>query len=646
MKLNYITLKNFRQYCGKQTIHFATDEDRHVTVINGVNGAGKTSVCIALNWCLYDENFVKEKFGEIGELVSKHPLVNIEGAETSVKIGFTYQGQEYWAERKYVRQGRTPFLLKREGGNQPYQNQDAEERIQLMIPKEVSVHFFFDGEKIDNFALPGREDDVKDAVCNVLKIEVVQRSLTHLKTVAGKYDRDLKEALEKQPSNELQVLLNEKRNQEIERQKLEVKITEKREEIAIAKSQILDIDEKLKANETSRKDAENRNKTEGKLEQFRQDQSDIQNRIQELANRGFIPMAKLAVDKALEILNQDEIESVPESLLRELLEQMQCLCGRPIQHKSQAEQHLCSLLKKAGSSKLNAAARETYSDLQYLSRVQLKEIPADLRLALSDNQRLDRGIAVQTTLLKEISEKLKDFNQANVRKLQNDRDQCLLCIGKSNTEINLNQDKIGKINKKVEELTTKIKKAKTSTNKTKQLKRYWELAEDALGAMTKIHELFAESMREKVEPIVEKIFKKLVWKSSTFQSVCLTKEFELQVIDSFGEQARPELSAGERQVLSLAFIVAMAQIAAEEMPFNMENEPFPIVMDTPFGRLAEEPRKNITKTIPEIADQLILFVTDTELGGEARNNLKPRIGKEYSLQFDQETSITTINPII
>ena len=68
-------------------------------------------------------------------------------------------------------------------------------------------------------------------------------------------------------------------------------------------------------------------------------------------------------------------------------------------------------------------------------------------------------------------------------------------------------------------------------------------------------------------------------------------------------------------------------------------------MDTPFGRLSKEHREKITQHLPEIADQLILFVTDEELHGQARENLEPRIGVEYELIFDQETSSTEIREV-
>ena len=65
-------------------------------------------------------------------------------------------------------------------------------------------------------------------------------------------------------------------------------------------------------------------------------------------------------------------------------------------------------------------------------------------------------------------------------------------------------------------------------------------------------------------------------------------------------------------------------------------------MDTPFGRLSRDHREAITKRIPEITDQLVILVTDEELHSQARENLEPRIGAEYLLDFDQDTGCTRV----
>ena len=179
---------------------------------------------------------------------------------------------------------------------------------------------------------------------------------------------------------------------------------------------------------------------------------------------------------------------------------------------------------------------------------------------------------------------------------------------------------------------------RASEEKAKHLQDCLTLSNDAAKATTEIFDQFADEMRKNIEDKAQEIFEQLIWKESHFQDIRLHDNYKLDVIDRWGMEARPEMSAGERQVLSLAFIAAMATVAKEE-------ETVPLIMDTPFGRLSSAHREKITARLPEITDQLVLFVTDEELRGKALDNLKPRIGAEYRLVFDQHTSSTEIQRI-
>ena len=53
MLLTKITLNDFRQFRGTQTIEFSTDKEKNVTIILGENGSGKTTFAQAFKWCLY-----------------------------------------------------------------------------------------------------------------------------------------------------------------------------------------------------------------------------------------------------------------------------------------------------------------------------------------------------------------------------------------------------------------------------------------------------------------------------------------------------------------------------------------------------------------------------------------------------------------
>lgn len=76
--------------------------------------------------------------------------------------------------------------------------------------------------------------------------------------------------------------------------------------------------------------------------------------------------------------------------------------------------------------------------------------------------------------------------------------------------------------------------------------------------------------RQEIEAHTIEVFSRLAWKQEHFQDVRLDQDFRLEVIDRWGMPTREELSAGERQILSLSFICAMARVSGEDAPLVME----------------------------------------------------------------------------
>ena len=658
-------LKNFRQYYGEHTLNFATDEKCNVTVIKGINGAGKTSLFMALNWCLYGDAFFKE---DIGELVNKRARkevengnslstssiiqkvldsgtkVDVESLHTLVEIGFIFQSTQYFAIRQYEwhRDGKTSFSVKKHDEHDPYYDSAASELIELIIPANVSEHFFFDGEKIDNFAKPGKKK-VEEAVRNVLKIEVFERSVKHLGDVARKYQDERK----KYASNNLKALFAEKEEKEKASYDLSVEIKLKRQELEKAEKQLQDIDEKLEKIEVARELTDERKNLEDEVKKMEHDRLSLQNEdIRNLLNQSSIPLAKPVLDTALESLSTTERSSgIPKPILEKLIQEMCCLCGREIDHASPEYQNIQNLVSQAVSPNLEFAIRDTESSLKRLISNSVKNIPESLQSALNKDTKIRREIDENEARIDEISKELVNFDEEEVSQLEKARTKYDNDISELKYTILRIEVRMQTIKEDIIKLNEKIGKENAKGQKEKQLQRYWKLATESSSAMETLYEYFLYDKREEIETEVQKVFNQLVWKESQFPNIRLSEEYELQVIDRFGKQARPEMSAGERQVLSLAFIAAMAKVAVGKMLPEMKYEPFPMVMDTPFGRLSTQHRENITQTIPGITEQLVLFVTDEELRDKARLNLEPRIGAEYELQFDDDSGTTAIEKV-
>ncbi|UYP01284.1 hypothetical protein OF820_06240 [Oceanotoga sp. DSM 15011] len=118
-------------------------------------------------------------------------------------------------------------------------------------------------------------------------------------------------------------------------------------------------------------------------------------------------------------------------------------------------------------------------------------------------------------------------------------------------------------------------------------------------------------------------------------SIKINDKYEIS-LNSQGHDFLANLSAGQKHLVSLSFIYALAKIANEN---NEENTlSIPLIMDTPFGRLSSEHRKSIIENVPQFCSQWILLVTDTELEDKTKSIIKNTnyFGKYYEINKKNE----------
>jgi len=350
--------------------------------------------------------------------------------------------------------------------------------------------------------------------------------------------------------------------------------------------------------------------------------------------------AQPLISKALDMLDdkrkRGEIpSSIRQQFVEDLIERKICVCGRPFEEDGEEHKHLIHLLENSYPGPLEDDVLDTSANLRAFSEIQDSQLEALTSNMTRRAQLLDFISGLQDEL-DDIGRQLKDSPTEEISKLEIKRQEYQADIDSYNIEIGAAKNQIEEINKKITALDKQISKAQKAEAKGRVLSRKLELAQQAADAIGNMYQTFANEMRLKIETKTKEIFKQLVWKESHFQNILLDSEYNLEVIDRYGLPARPELSAGERQVLSLSFITAMSRVSEEEAP---------LIMDTPFGRLSSQHRNSITEELPLLADQLVLFVTDEELRDQARENLEPKIGLEYRLVFDPATSCTEIREI-
>ena len=72
-----------------------------------------------------------------------------------------------------------------------------------------------------------------------------------------------------------------------------------------------------------------------------------------------------------------------------------------------------------------------------------------------------------------------------------------------------------------------------------------------------------------------------------------------------------------------------------EIEDNEEIDGYPLIMDAPLSAFDKKRIQSICKTIPDIAQQVIIFIKDTD-GEVAEEYMRTCIGKKYELVADSQ----------
>ncbi|MBK8935106.1 MAG: hypothetical protein IPM76_22880 [Chloroflexi bacterium] len=89
---------------------------------------------------------------------------------------------------------------------------------------------------------------------------------------------------------------------------------------------------------------------------------------------------------------------------------------------------------------------------------------------------------------------------------------------------------------------------------------------------------------------------------------------------------RRQLSAGEDQIFAVATLWALREVSGR---------PLPVIIDTPLSRLDDAHRRTmLAEFMPQVAQQVIVLATTTEIDDQTFAFLQPAVSRAYLLQAD------------
>lgn len=652
-----LTVENFGPYRGKQVMDLRPKINDNgvspIVLLGGMNGGGKTTLMDAMRLALYGQRAQCSTKGSLSypdflkQAVNKHTLPH---EETSVELLFEH----------IVKNMQVQFRVKRRWTRNPKNGKDIlgillddwpdsawletwDERIEDFFPIGISNLFLFDGEQVKELAdLEAPPNVVVKAIQSLLGLELAERLAIDLDILANRKRKQLADSKE---LADLEAIENKLNGYKSEWDTAEKTVLELKEKAGIARKKLYEAKERFKL-EGGKVASE-----QGQLEQQLKEEREKAKQHRDL-------LGKLAS------------EYLPLNLITPLLNQAQ----------NQGEQELNWQKAKVAQDFIKERDQRLF---QYLEKLNISQKQLDqIKIYLKDDYQKFADDAENQELIflgidEKVFQELKTVLEHQLPSQIQSSENTLEALKKieeviSSLEqqlavaappevyeqllenISQAQGELTKLETAIEEGEQRCKKCQSQYEKSKkELEKYSQNTIDRKNAnhiidsVAKVQstlKIFKEKLTlkklNKLEVEVTECFRYLLHKSDLVHRVMIqTEDFSLSLYDPQGQPVeKHRLSAGEKQLLAIAFLWGLARVSGLNLP---------IAIDTPLGRLDSSHRQNlIERYFPAASHQVILLSTDTEIADKEVNSLREQdaIAREYLLKYDPTQRQTRIEP--
>ncbi len=638
MVIHNVKITNFRCYYGTSSLTF--NSDGKITLIYGDSGYGKSSFLQFFRWMFYGDYY----FGTTDD----KPLFNIaaykerkagENVEVSGQIDFDHLGVSYRLNKTQLfsvsfRMNNSSLqksdwklqILGEDGGYHPFTG-DLANKINSILPKELSKYFLLDGERSRDIVLNSNE--LKKAIYSLFGIDAYNEAISHIGSKNAKYSvlghyagllaanttqtvgnmsiTDMQEA-----TQELYEIIEEMKAKRKEVMALIEQKNARRDEIFKilgAASSKGNIESLIKANQRTIKD------NEAKIVTYQHNIGNLFYRtypylfLAEIASKSSVVLRKKNLEYASNYRNV--FENLKKDLLKEIIAKNMCVCGRELDDESRNRINGIIDIMPPGSY--------VYEFGQFVSKAKgrIKKAQSETMAYENFTSHIAKLEDENRHLEDQIQEKLDELKRLNDSKdLVEELERIKADIEKLNREKAGYEGKIAQ-KKQIydmsnKQLTAALKNSKVSGQFTEKI----EFFEKVAALLKNERDMREIQVRSTLNACVRDIFKKLTTQTELDAD-------KIQFVNDDFSLRTTYLTGGQLAVDVYSYVIGIIKALQECQMDNNEN---PIIVDAPFAFTGNIQSEHIFKTLPTVSRQTVLLTLDL-------NKIKKLLGETDLYEF-------------
>lgn len=682
MRIDKITLNNFRQYQGLNSIDLKTSGEKNIILIGGKNGYGKTNFLMSLVWCLYgediakiDDNFKREiqKEGNYSKFLKSSlnwdsekngkdqfsveiELSEIELPETQeIKPGNNYKCK---LKRTFeTSSGNEDFqIIIEDVKNSLFTDNDYKKIFvnDYLIPIEAAKFVFFDAEKIASWAeLSTKEEGsvLNDALGKILGLDIYESLIADLETYTDGLRKESATSIVKQQINSVENGI--KHNIE--------EINKKENEILEKEIFSQELKQKIIQYETFLVKHGNKVLNAGSLDELYRNKRELETKEIELENKfnqlsEIIPFAIAAgkLEEVTEHFTKQEESSVLQERKHEQIEKNNLLIEKlfnnapfpaggdisftkKVFYAEKAKKIIEEVFGEVDNAKdldfehdFNKSDKDLISETFHYIRKQSKDV---FEQTIDNFNRIKNEILEIDRLIKKIESDQQDEEVIQYTNNKNDAERKIEKLieekGALQNQLNILKKSIESDNQRLQIL---IKKIEVSEQKRKKLEKANQYIKSLKSFVEEQKSKKCSTLETTLYEEMQKLMHKLQDGNNDNFVAGVKAEplpdndgLKITLIDKEGVTRHKEsLSQGEKQIYISSLIKAILSLSIQE---------FPIFIDTPLGRLDDEHIKNILLNYyPDLASQVVLMATNNEIPPSRFKLMQGNVAQTYLLE--------------
>ena len=652
MILDELVLENFGVFRGRNVLSLTPPSRRKpLVVVGGLNGAGKTTLLDAVQLALFGKRAPCVNGNGGGYDSYLRGLIHRgvrPSAGARLELSFRHRGASSEHRYRVSRHWRTRFRTLQESvevlrDDHPDRTLSDRwpESVEQFIPLGIARLVFFDGEKIEALADPNTSSEaLRAGVKALLGLGIVERLAADLLV----YERRSKSRLVRgSDQSAVETAQRELKRLEAERELWVGERGSRQNVLDQARKRVDQCEARFRAEggDLYERRKELEEKRDACHRKVREAEDGLRDQATTLAPFLLVEgMISAAADRADEEWTAVEAQRTHEVLTARDREVLRALRGR--KRSARLVDELDDLFRRDREERKSATRIEvrlgasdfTRHELRRLSsgglsvfRSSLVEARTVLLEAQADFEEADRTLSMVPVResVKALIEARDRARRAVIRAEQK--------LGEAKSELDRIDHARDRQRARYERVLAEAAEQSLESDDIHRALHHSGRVRDTLG---RFRSALLQRSCQSIASLVQEGFRHLLRKKGLITGVELDPEqLVLALRGPDGRNLPPErLSAGERQLLAVAILWALARACGR---------PLPHIVDTPLGRLDSTHRSHIVQRyFPSASHQVILLSTDEEITPPYWKAIHRHVGHAYTLAHDDRTGATSI----